>query len=53
MTNADDYAQGRERDPGDAVPPGVAPRTPAPLTDQDRKVQDKLEHLGDQTKTPG
>ena len=35
---------GREMDPGDAVPPGVAPLTPAPLTEQDRKVLDKLEH---------
>lgn len=35
---------GREIDPGDAVPPGVAPLTPAPLTEQDRKVLDKLEH---------
>ena len=35
---------GREVDPGDAVPPGVAPLTPAPLTDEDRKVLDKLRH---------
>lgn len=49
----DDYAQNRERDPGDAVPPGVAVRTPAPLSEQDRQVQEKLEHLGDETKTPG
>ena len=35
---------GREFDPGDAVPPGVAPLTPAPLTEEDRKVLDKLEH---------
>ena len=35
---------GREIDPGDAVPPGVAPLTPAPLTDEDRKVLDKLQH---------
>ena len=35
---------GREIDPGDAVPPGVAPLTPAPLTEEDRKVLDKLEH---------
>lgn len=35
---------GREVDPGDAVPPGVAPLTPAPLTDEDRKVLDKLQH---------
>lgn len=36
------------RDPGDAVPPGVAPVEPVPLTDEDRKVLDKLEHLGDE-----
>jgi hypothetical protein len=34
------------RDPGDAVPPGVAPEDPAPLTDEDRKVKRKLEQLG-------
>jgi hypothetical protein len=35
------------RDPGDSVPPGVAPKYPAPLTEEDRKVKNKLEHLGD------
>lgn len=30
------------RDPGDAVPPGVAPQAPVPLTEQDRAVLDKL-----------
>ena len=34
-----------QRDPGDAVPPGVAPQSPAPLTEEDRKVRDKLERL--------
>ncbi|WP_338664962.1 hypothetical protein VQH23_07255 [Pararoseomonas sp. SCSIO 73927] len=34
-------------DPGDAVPPGVAPVNPVPLTDEDRKVKRKLEELGD------
>lgn len=33
----------RDHDPGDAVPPGVAPRTPAPLSGEDRKVKQKLE----------
>ena len=42
-----------DRDPGDGVPPGVAVQTPAPLTENDKKVKDKLEHLGDQEKTPG
>ena len=43
----------RERDPGDAVPPGVAVQTPEKLSENDEKVKEKLEHLGDQTKTPG
>jgi hypothetical protein len=34
-----------ERDPGDSVPPGVAPVEPVPLTGQDRAVLDKLRHL--------
>jgi hypothetical protein len=34
-----------ERDPGDSVPPGVAPVEPVPLTEQDRAVLDKLRHL--------
>ncbi|WP_458094626.1 hypothetical protein [Roseomonas sp. WA12] len=33
-------------DPGDSVPPGVAPRDPAPLTGEDRAVKRKLEELG-------
>ncbi len=41
-----------ERDPGDAVPPGVAPVEPVPLTDQDRAILDKLRHLP-QTPEPG
>ena len=36
-----------DHDPGDAVPPGVAPVEPVPLTDEDRQILDKLEHLGD------
>ena len=42
----------KEHDPGDAVPPGVAVKTPEPLSEEDKKVQEKLEHLGD-GKTPG
>ncbi len=42
-----------ERDPGDAVPPGVAVQTPEPLSEDDKTVKEKLEHLGDQEKTPG
>ena len=33
------------RDPGDAVPPGVAPQEPVPLTEEDRKVLGKLRDL--------
>jgi hypothetical protein len=33
-------------DPGDSVPPGVAPISPVPLTEEDRKVKRKLERLG-------
>jgi len=36
-------------DPGDSVPPGVAPKYPPPLTEEDRRVKRKLEHLGDGT----
>ena len=32
-----------ERDPGDAVPPGVAVQSPAPLSTEDQAVLDKLE----------
>ncbi len=42
-----------DRDPGDAVPPGVAVQTPTPLSENDKAVKEKLEHLGDQEKTPG
>jgi len=35
----------RQRDPGDAVPPGVAVQTPAPLTTDDNAVLHKLEKL--------
>ena len=32
-----------ERDPGDAVPPGVAVQSPAPLSAADQAVLEKLE----------
>ena len=35
-----------ERDPGDAVPPGVAPHEPAPLAAQDDQVRTQLDQLG-------
>jgi hypothetical protein len=35
----------RPRDPGDAVPPGVAVETPAPLSPEDEAVREKLERL--------
>jgi hypothetical protein len=34
------------RDPGDAVPPGVAPTQPAPLAAEDRKAKRKLDQMG-------
>lgn len=45
----------QERDPGDAVPPGVAPQTPAPLSENDKLIQKKLEQIGDddQARKPG
>ncbi len=43
----------RDRDPGDAVPPGVAVQTPEKLGENDKKVKEKLDHLGDEQKTPG
>ena len=36
---------GRERDPGDAVPPGVAVQEPVPMTPEDKKVRRALERL--------
>ena len=36
----------RDLDPGDAVPPGVAPAEPVPLTEHDKAVKRKLEQLG-------
>ena len=44
-SDADDYSFGRDRDPGDAVPPGVAATTPTPLTDNDEAVLHTLEEL--------
>lgn len=41
-----------ERDPGDAVPPGVAPVEPVPLTDEDRRVLAKLERIGTKGEVP-
>ncbi|MBV8574546.1 MAG: hypothetical protein JOZ58_05820 [Acetobacteraceae bacterium] len=34
---------GADHDPGDAVPPGVAVQEPAPLSDEDQKVRDRLD----------
>ena len=44
-SDANDYAFGRDRDPGDAVPPGVAAATPAPLTETDEAVLHTLEEM--------
>lgn len=40
----------RRRDPGDAVPPGVAPEAPAPLTEEDRRVLERLKELPERAK---
>ena len=48
--SADDNPFGRERYPGDAVPPGVAATTPTPLTENDETVLHTLEDL---PKRPG
>jgi hypothetical protein len=51
-TAAQDYPMTQENrddpghDPGDSVPSGVAPVSPVPLTEEDRKVKRKLEQLG-------
>jgi hypothetical protein len=44
--------QGGGHDPGDSVPPGVAPKYPPPLTAEDRKVKEQLEHLGNGSGEP-
>ena len=49
-SDADDYPFERDRDPGDAVPPGVAAATPTPLTENDEAVLHTLEDL---PKRPG
>ena len=43
----------RDRDPGNAVPPGVAVQVSEELSENDKKIKGKLEHLGDEQKTPG
>ncbi len=48
-SDADDYSSGRDRDPGDAVPPGVATVAPVPLTDADEAVLHTLEDLPKRT----
>jgi hypothetical protein len=39
------YRPRGERDPGDAVPPGVAPLEPAPLTEEEKRVLERLRNL--------
>ena len=48
-SDADDCPFGRDRDPGDAVPPGVAATTPTPLTGTDKAVLHTLEDLPKRT----
>jgi len=43
--SADDYQFGRDRDPGDAVPPGVAVMSPTPLSETDEAALHSLEEL--------
>lgn len=40
-----EYPPGRDRDPGDAVPPGVAVQSPVPLAPGDKSVLRELERL--------
>jgi len=42
----DDLDPARVRDPGDAVPEGVAVQEPAPLSEHDKAVKRRLEELG-------
>lgn len=39
-----------ELDPGDAVPEGVAPRDPLPLTEEKRRAKEKLDRLSEERK---
>ncbi len=41
------------RDPGDAVPPGVAPVRPVPLSEHDRAVLEKLRQQPGEEPKPG
>lgn len=43
--DADDYQTGRDHDPGDAVPPGVAVMSPTLLTETDEAALQSLEEL--------
>lgn len=42
---ADPYRPHGGIDPGDAVPEGVAPLEPAPLTEEEKRVLEKLRNL--------
>lgn len=42
----DDLDPASARDPGDAVPEGVAVQEPAPLSEHDKAVKRRLENLG-------
>ena len=43
--NGGDDAFGRDRDPGDAAPPGVAVQSPAPFSKDDKKALNALANL--------
>jgi hypothetical protein len=48
-----DRNEGQDIDPGDSVPDGVAPKYPPPRTEEDRRVKEKLERLGETPEPEG
>ena len=47
--DSDSYPVGRDHDPGDAVPPGVAVMSPTPITETDEAALHSLEELPKRT----
>ncbi|WP_207541246.1 hypothetical protein [Sabulicella rubraurantiaca] len=43
----------KEVDPGDSVPEGVAPLEPPALSEEEQKVKEKLEQIGNKPKPKG
>lgn len=52
MLLQDDLDPARVRDPGDAVPEGVAVQEPAPLSEHDKVVKRKLEEMARSSAKP-